>query len=121
MLRNVLNVRVSRATGLPMSCSLEGGTSVCCHWGVSITSKHTIAAHALEWVLVHTLVQYNRAPVDIPNYSEKALGLQTAHTLRRRWCAKRVAGGKRQHDTEAGLATGLSQNFYRWRWCVKTT
>lgn len=116
--KNVLSVQVSTATGLPMAYSLEGGTSVCCHWDISITSKHRIVACVLEWVLVDTLAQYSGTPVDIPNYNEKAPGLQTAHTLRQRWCAKRVPGGKRMRDT--GLATGLSQNFYRWRWCVKT-
>lgn len=120
MLGNVLYGKVSTATGLPRAYSLEGGTSVCCHWVVSITSEHRTAAHVLEWVSVHTLVQYSGAPVDIPNYNEKALGLQTALTLRQRRCAKRVPGGKHVCDTEAGLATGLSQNFYRWRCYVKT-
>ena len=31
-----------------------------------------------------------------------------------------MPGGKGVRDTEEGLATSLSQNFYRWRWCVKT-
>lgn len=72
MLRNVLSVGVSTATGLLMTYSLEGGTLVCCHCGISITSNHRIVAHVLEWVLVDTLAQYSGAPVDIPNYNEKA-------------------------------------------------
>lgn len=99
MQRNVLDVEVSTATGLPMVYSLEGGTSVCCHWGVSITSEHGIAAHVLEWMLVHTLVQYSGAPVDIPNYNEEARGLQTARMLRQRWCGKRVPGRNCVCDT----------------------
>lgn len=105
---------------LSMASSLEGGTSVCCHWGVHNTSVHGMVTYVLQWALVYTLVQYSWAPVDILNYKEKALALQKALMLRETVC-KESTWWKLCMWTEAGLATGLSQNFYRWRRCVKTT